>query len=86
MAVEGRCGDRMHCEDNDCGPVALPGGIALAAGLATGATGLVLWRRYGTATAQRNARGGAAASSEARLRLTPAAGPRWTGLALTGSF
>jgi hypothetical protein len=62
------------------------GGITLTAGLAIGATGLVLWRRYGTAGLSETPAVPPPPSSAARLRLTPATGPRWTGLALTGSF
>jgi hypothetical protein len=63
----------------------MSGAITLAAGLATGAAGLVLWRRYGTAQVS-EAPVAAPPPEAAQLRLTPAVGPRWTGLALGGSF
>ena len=63
-----------------------PGGAIVAgAGMVVGVTGLVLWqlnRHAGVDVTPLEA----PRASRTRLRLTPAAGPRWTGLALTGSF
>lgn len=80
--LEGPCTNGCSRE-HDWGQWLIAGGITLTAGLAIGATGLVLWRRYGTAGLSETP---APPSSAARLRLTPAAGPRWTGLALSGRF
>ena len=74
-------------EEHDWGQWLIAGGITLTAGLAIGATGLVLWRRYGAAgLSETPAVPPPPPSSAARLRLTPVGGPRWTGLALSGSF
>ena len=61
-------------------------GGSLAVGAALGATGLVLWRGSSHAVLRSNAPDAPAASTGAALSLTPAAGHRWAGLALTGSF
>lgn len=61
-------------------------GASLAVGAALGATGLVLWRGSSHAVLRSNAPDAPSASTGATLSLTPAAGHRWTGLALTGSF
>ena len=73
-----------YCQD-ESENAALVGGITLAAGLATGAAGLVLWRGYGTARVSETP-APEPPSDAARLRLIPAVGPRWTGLSLGGSF
>jgi hypothetical protein len=64
----------------------MSGAITLAAGLATGAAGLVLWRRYGTARVSETPAAAVPPSEATQVRLTPVVGPRWTGLALGGSF
>ena len=61
-------------------------GASLAVGAALGATGLVLWRGSSHAVLRSNAPDAPAASTGAALSLTPAAGHRWAGLALMGSF
>ena len=60
-------------------------GASLGAGLAIGATGLYLFRKHSHAIVDTSAPG-APPARDARLRLTPAAGPRWAGLGLNGSF
>jgi hypothetical protein len=63
-----------------------PGGAIIAgAGMVIGVTGLVVWQtnRYAGVDVTPLE---APQASRTRLRLTPAAGPRWMGLALTGSF
>ncbi len=59
---------------------------SLAVGAALGATGLVLWRGSSHAVLRSNAPDAPAATTGAALSLTPAAGHRWAGLALMGSF
>ena len=61
-------------------------GASLAVGAALGATGLVLWRGSSHAVLRSDAPDAPAASTGAALSLTPAAGHRWAGLALTGRF
>jgi hypothetical protein len=60
-------------------------GASLGAGLALGATGLVIFRKNSHALVDISPLGPPRADT-ARLRLTPAAGPRWAGLGLTGGF
>jgi len=61
-------------------------GGSLAVGAALGATGLVLWRGSSHAVLRSDAPDARAPNTGAALSLTPAAGPRWAGLALTGRF
>jgi hypothetical protein len=61
------------------------GGISLAAGLALGTTGLILWRTNVHAAIGTRPLG-APPLPAARLRVTPAGGHQWAGLALTGRF
>ena len=61
------------------------GGISLAAGLALGTTGLILWRTNVHAAIGTRPLG-APPLPAAGLRVTPAAGRQWAGLALTGRF
>ena len=61
-------------------------GASLAVGAALGATGLVLWRGSSHAVLRSDAPDAPAANTGAALSLTPAAGHRWAGLALMGSF
>jgi len=61
-------------------------GASLAVGAALGATGLVLWRGSSHAVLRSDAPDAPAANTGASLSLTPAAGHRWAGLALMGSF
>jgi hypothetical protein len=86
----GYCGGDCPTTDFDTSTYVLAG-ASLGVGLALGVTGMVMWRRNSHAEVRTSLLGApptptAAPSSDVRLRLTPAAGPRWAGLALTGSF
>jgi hypothetical protein len=74
------------CRPADCGPDRgdlIAGAITLGVGVGLTVAGTRVWRRRGNAQISDMP---AAASTATRWRLTPAAGLRWTGLALTGSF
>ncbi len=59
-------------------------GVTLGAGAAVAMTGLGIWHKNLHATVRTD--GAPAANDGDRLRLTPVAGLRWGGLALTGRF
>ncbi len=81
--LEGFCA--RGCEDDvDENRWYLAGGITLAAGFAVALTASV-WREKGSAVLSETPIA-APPPSAARFRLAPAAGLRWTGLALSGSF
>jgi len=61
------------------------GGISLAAGLALGTTGLLMWRTNVHAAIGTRPLG-APPLPRAGLRVTPTAGRQWAGLGLTGRF
>lgn len=66
-------------------------GASLGAGLALGATGFVLLRKnrqviVDTSRLDAPPPAGAPPAEDTQLRLTPAAGPRWAGLGLSGGF
>jgi hypothetical protein len=63
------------------------GGASLGAGLALGVTGVIVWRANAHATVRSTPLDDTPPPPyDARLRLTPAAGRQWAGLALTGRF
>ena len=78
------------CREKDCGDphreqLLIAGAITLSAGVALLVTGRIVWRRRGYAHIS-DTPAAPPPSTAVRLRLAPAAGFRWTGLALTGSF
>ena len=90
MVVGFSCGEGgSSCDESDNPPRwLLPTGlVALAGGLALGATGLILWRKNAHARVNVNHLGAASLLPErVGLHLLPVAAPRFTGLALSGSF
>ena len=90
MVLGFSCGEGgSPCDDSDEPPRwLLPTGlVALGGGLALGATGLILWRKNAHAgVSVRNLGAASLLPDRVRLQLLPVAAPRFTGLALTGSF
>jgi hypothetical protein len=90
VAVWLRAVERIDCDGMACTSDDVPswmwygGGFGVAAGLALGATGLILWRQNAHADVRVDAF--SPPMKDARLRLVPAAGRQWAGLALTARF
>jgi hypothetical protein len=83
LAMTGCTGD---CYTRETSSLFWPGGaIVLGAGVVIGLTGVAFWKANASAgldvTPLASGR-----NPNARLRVQPSAGPRWAGLALSGSF
>jgi hypothetical protein len=85
-----RAVERIDCGGSACTSDDVPnwlyyaGGISVGAGLAVGLTGLIVWRRNAHADVRVEAF--APPMKDARVRVVPAAGREWAGLALIARF